>query len=140
MSLACKRFSLPLSAITFIVNSHADNHFYKYIYLFQILYSMKWVFFIKMHVKVFHIHKNSPQKKLIMEKNSFFASEYVKIIEFYIAHTWRHLQTDWNVLDQFGIPILYFLEVGARVSLKVTMKGSLRGKKTLKIELLRLLC
>ena len=96
-----------------------------------------------MHVKVFYIHKNGLQKKLIIEKNSFFAVDYVKIIEFYIAHTWRHLQTDWNVLDQFGIPILYsatyFLEVGARVSLKVTTKGSLRGK-TLKIELLRLLC
>ena len=35
-----KNFSLPLSTITFTINSHADNHFYKYIYLFQILYSI----------------------------------------------------------------------------------------------------
>ena len=47
-----------------------------------------------MHVKVFYIHKNGLQKKLIIEKNSFFAVDYVKIIEFYIARTWRHLQTD----------------------------------------------
>ena len=35
-----KNLSLPLSTITFTINSHADNHFYKYIYLFQILYSI----------------------------------------------------------------------------------------------------
>ena len=43
----------------------------------------------------------------------------------------------WNVFDQFDIPIpcsaAYFLEVGAHVSLKVSTKGSIRGKKTLKI-------
>ena len=39
-----KHFVLPLSSITVTVNSQADNHFYKYIYLFQILYSMKSVF------------------------------------------------------------------------------------------------
>ena len=38
-----------MSTVTFTVNSHADNHFYKYISFFQILYSMK-VFFIKMHI------------------------------------------------------------------------------------------
>ena len=89
-----------------------------------------------MHVKVFYIHKNGLQKKLIIEKNSFFAVDCVKIIEFYIAHIWRHFQTDWNALDQFGITMLYsatyFLEVGARISLKVTTKGSLRGKKNSK--------
>ena len=41
-----------------------------------------------------------------------------------------------NVFDQFGIPIrcsaTYFLEVGARPSLKVARKGSIRDKKTLK--------
>ena len=46
-------------------------------------------------------------------------------------------QNDWYVLDQFGITIpcstTYFLEVGARLSLKVATKGSLRGKKTEKI-------
>ena len=44
-----KNLGLPLSTVTFTVNSHADNHFYKYISFFQILYSMK-VFFIKMHI------------------------------------------------------------------------------------------
>ena len=34
----------PLSTIAFTVNSHADNHFCKCIYLIQILYSMKSVF------------------------------------------------------------------------------------------------
>ena len=38
---------LPLSTITFTVKSHADNHFYKYIYLFQLLYSIKSVFLLK---------------------------------------------------------------------------------------------
>ena len=36
---------LPLSSITFTTNSQAYNHFYEYIYLFQILYSMKSVFY-----------------------------------------------------------------------------------------------
>ena len=49
-----KHLVLPLSSITFTANSQADNHFYKYMYLFQILYSMK-SFFIKTHVKVFYI-------------------------------------------------------------------------------------
>ena len=42
----------------------------------------------------------------------------------------------WNIFNQFGITIpcsaTYFLEVGARVSLKVATKGSLRGKKSAK--------
>ena len=36
-----KHLVLSLSNITFRANSQADNHFFKYIYLFQILYSMK---------------------------------------------------------------------------------------------------
>ena len=42
------KLGLRLSTITFIVNSYADKHFYKYIYLFQmfqILFGMKLVFF-----------------------------------------------------------------------------------------------
>ena len=39
-----KNFDLPLSAINFSVKIYADNYFYKNIYLFQILYYMKWVF------------------------------------------------------------------------------------------------
>ena len=44
-----KNLELPLSTVTFTVNSHADSHFYKYISFFQILYNMKF-FFIKMHI------------------------------------------------------------------------------------------
>ena len=46
---------LPLSSIIFRANSQADNHFYEYIYLFQPLYNIESVFFIKIHVKVFCI-------------------------------------------------------------------------------------
>ena len=46
-------------------------------------------------------------------------------------------QEDWSVSDKFGIntpcSAIYFLEEGACVSLKVAIKGSVRGKSTLKI-------
>ena len=42
-----ENLSLPLSTITFAVNSHADNHFCKHIYLLQILFSTKSVFLLK---------------------------------------------------------------------------------------------
>ena len=80
-----------MSTITFTVNSDADNLFYKYIYLFQILYSVKSVFVMKIHVKVltkvfyiqirfkyerllsfFLIRTIVYKKKLFIEKNSFF--------------------------------------------------------------------
>ena len=35
-----KNLGFPLFTLTFTVNSHADNHFYKYIYLFKILYAV----------------------------------------------------------------------------------------------------
>ena len=38
-----KNLVLSLSTITFTVNSHADNHLCKYIYLFQILYCIKFI-------------------------------------------------------------------------------------------------
>ena len=42
-----------------------------------------------------------------------------------------------NLLDQFGIFIscsaTYFVKVGARVSMKVATKGSIRCKNTLKV-------
>ena len=48
-----KNLNPPLSNITLTVNSHADNHFYKYIHLFQ--YHTAWIsFFIKIQVKVFY--------------------------------------------------------------------------------------
>ena len=46
-------------------------------------------------------------------------------------------QKVWNVFDQFGVgkpcSTTYFLEVGARVSLKLATRGFLRGKKPPKI-------
>ena len=46
-----------------------------------------------------------------------------------------------NVFDQFGIAIpcsaTYFLKVSARLSLKVATKGSISGKKNLKIYIFR---
>ena len=48
-----KHLVLPLSSITFTANSQADNHFYKYIYWFQILLSMKSVFYLKCTLKCF---------------------------------------------------------------------------------------
>ena len=52
-----KHLVLPLSSITFTANSQADNHFYKYIYLFQILYSTKYplrffIFMFDLNVKM----------------------------------------------------------------------------------------
>ena len=42
-----KNLGTPLSSINFTANSHADNHFYKYVYLFQNI--------IQYEVKVFYI-------------------------------------------------------------------------------------
>ena len=67
-----KHLVLPLSSITFTANSQADNHFYKYIYLFllfQVLYS------------------NGLQKNFFIEKNRFFSVDYVKINELHVVHT-----------------------------------------------------
>ena len=105
-----KNLDLSLSLITFTIKTHADNHFYKYIYLFQILYSVKSAFFIKIHVRFcrrFFIFKfdlnvkyrsyfflqeqSSIEKNSLKKKISFFAVDYVKIIELHIVHTWRHM-------------------------------------------------
>ena len=48
-----KNLALVLSTITFTVNSHADNRFCKYIYLFQILHRMKWFIFRSSRLEVF---------------------------------------------------------------------------------------
>ena len=46
-------------------------------------------------------------------------------------------QKDWSACDKFGIIMLflatYILEVGARVSLRVTTKNSFRDRNILKI-------
>ena len=48
-----ENFGLPLSTITFTVNNHAENNFYKYI---SFKYYTVWSqIFIKIHVKVFYI-------------------------------------------------------------------------------------
>ena len=51
-------------------------------------------------------------------------------------------QKVWNIFEQIAVgkpcSTTYFLEVGARVSLKLATKGFLRGKNTLKIYLFRL--
>ena len=70
---------LPLSSITFTANNQADNHCYKYIYLFllfQVLYS------------------NGLQKKLFIEKKKFFFVDYVKLNELHVVQTWRHMQSE----------------------------------------------
>ena len=111
-----KNLGLPLSPMTFTVNSHTDNHSYKYIYLFQILYSMKLVFLLKYTLRfwprifrfkfdLFWLKCGIPlsffliktmvcRKRLFIEKKSFFAVDYVKIIELHIVHKWRHKQSE----------------------------------------------
>ena len=53
------------------------------------------------------------------------------------AKTEKWLQKVSNVSNHFGITIpcsaTYFMEVGARVSLKLTTKGSVKCKNTVKI-------
>ena len=79
-----KHLVLPLSSITFTANSRADNHFYKYISLLQILYNMKSekVF----HIQVWFKYENGLQKKFY-KKNRFFSVDYVKINELHVVHT-----------------------------------------------------
>ena len=88
-----KKLDLHLSTITFTVNSHTDNHFYKYLFVSNII-QCEFSLFIKIHVqvltKVFYIQIwikcETPlvyfrlQKKLFIEKNSFLAVDCVKII------------------------------------------------------------
>ena len=80
-----KKVDLSLPPVTLTVNSHWDNHFYKYIHLLQMLYNMKLVFFIKMHLKVsqiqiwfkcetqplFFLTKTMVYRKKICIKNNF---------------------------------------------------------------------
>ena len=85
---------LPLSTISFTVNSHADNRFYKYI-CFK-YYTVWNLFFIKIHVKVltkifyiqiwfkcetsvlfFLANTMVYRKNLFIQKNRFFV-HYVK--------------------------------------------------------------
>ena len=94
-----KNWGLPLFTIIFTVKSHADNHFHKYIYLLQVLYSMKYIFYIQIWFKCetplwFFCNKNMVSRKIFCtEKNVFFADD-VKIIELHVAHTWPHMQQE----------------------------------------------
>ena len=107
-----KNLGLLLPNITFTVNSHAYNHFYKSIYLFQILYRVKSVFLLKYTLRLwprffifkfdlnvkhrifFYWEPSSTEKNsLYIEKNSFVV-DYVRIIEVHIVHTWRHMQSE----------------------------------------------
>ena len=89
-----KHSVFPLSSITFTSNSQADNHFYKYIYLFllfRVLYSnglqKNW------KCSIWYI-SNGLQKKLFIEKNRYFSLDYVKINELHVLHTRRHMQSE----------------------------------------------
>ena len=97
-----KNLDLPLSTIAFTVNSHADNHFYKYMYLFQIICSMQSVF-IKIHVKVFNTQIWFKCKVLLLffqiktviyRKKTLSRNIFEKIIELYVVHTWRHMKSE----------------------------------------------
>ena len=83
--------------ITFTVNSHADNHFYKYIYLF--------ILFIKIHAKVFYIQIwfkcETPllffqiktmvyKKKPLYRKNQFF---FCRLCKNYSITRWTHIES-----------------------------------------------
>ena len=91
----CKKIDFPLSVITFTVNSHAENHFHKHIYLIQMLYSMKSVFLSKYTLRflprffniqiwfkwetpllIFLIRTSSTEKKLY--RKSFFCCRLCK--------------------------------------------------------------
>ena len=68
-----------MSTITFTVNSHADNHFFKHVYLFQIL------FYMILYYSIFKSDLIVKHRSYF--KNSFFTVDYVKIIELHIVHT-----------------------------------------------------
>ena len=95
----CKNLCPPLPTITFTVNSHSDNHFYKYIYLFQVLCSMKSVFLLRYTLRFFIFqfglnvkHQScffSNKKNMIFRKN--YRKQYETIIELYVVHTYQEI-------------------------------------------------
>ena len=107
-----KNLGLPLSAITFLVNSHADNHFYNYICFTYYTLFMKYkfrlfIFKFKCETLLFFSSKNHGlYKRLLRPLNLWwkiwfsltwkcFSVQYVKIIELHILHTWRHMQIEY---------------------------------------------
>ena len=43
---------------------------------------------------IFSNKSHGLQKKLLIEKIVFFSVDYIKIIEVYFVHTWRHMQIE----------------------------------------------
>ena len=111
-----KNLGLPLSTTAFTVNSHTDNHSYKYIcFFFQILYNLKLVFFIKIHVealsKVFHIQIwfkcETPllyflvgtivyRKKFFIQKRKFFGVDSLLMNHILYTHDVTCNMRRWN--------------------------------------------
>ena len=75
-----KNLGVPLSIITFIVNSHEDNHFYKCIYLFQIL-SQLFYFKCERQLWFFPI-KTMVYLKTLYRRKKFFSVDYVKLLNY----------------------------------------------------------
>ena len=107
---------LLTNQLTFVSN------FSNFIDLFQILYCMKSVFLLKYVLgfltKVFYIQilfkcatllllflirTMVYRKKILDRKNSFFAVDYVKIIELHIVRTWHHMQSEQKKLGDVTI-------------------------------------
>ena len=63
---------LPLFGITFITNSQADNHFYKYIYLFLLFQILNSNCLQKKLKMVYMVYFKWFTEKTLYKKNSFF--------------------------------------------------------------------
>ena len=93
-----KDLSHPSSTITFALNSHADNHFYKNIYLFQISNIIQYEisFFIKYTLRFFiykfEIKCEAPLlffqlKTMIFRKKHFIEKKNTKKLLNYMFYT-----------------------------------------------------
>ena len=98
-----KNLGLLLSAITFTINNHTDKQFNKHIYLFifsNILHEIS--FFIKIHVKVFHIQIwrkcEAPflffQIKTMIYRKNPLQKKISKIIKLHVVHTLHDMQSE----------------------------------------------
>ena len=93
-----KNLCPPLHTITFTVNKHADNHFYKHIYLLQILYIMKSVFLLRYMWRFFIFKFDLNVKHLLffqikkhdLPTKTFFRKQYETIIELHAVHMRSH--------------------------------------------------
>ena len=85
---------LPLSGIAFTTNSQADNHFYKYIFLFLLFQILNSNCLQKKLKMVYMVYFKWFTEKALYKKNSFFSVNYVKISELHVVHTWSHMQSE----------------------------------------------